>query len=77
MTLEERQEASSEEIRELMKWEETESAKVIARLESEGKVLGLDGYPEDFAYIRETRNRRLKDIFAKYNLPPGTKLKLW
>ena len=33
-----------------MEWEELESKKIIEKLESEGKVLGLDGYPEEFAY---------------------------
>lgn len=78
MTLEERQESLSKEIRELMEWEELESKKIIEKLESEGKALGLDGYPEEFAYIRETRNRRWREILEKYkDLPPNTKLKLW
>lgn len=78
MTVSERQRAFSEEIRGLMEWEEAESEKVIARLKSDGKVLGLDGYPEEFAYIREERNRRWREILEKYrDLPPDTKIKLW
>lgn len=78
MTLEEREKALSSEIRELFDWEDRESNKVIARLESEGKKLGLDSYPEEFAYIREERNRRWRAILEKYkDLPPDAKLKLW
>lgn len=69
--------AFSNELRNLMEWEERETGKVIANLKSEGKILGLDSCPEAFAAIRAERAHRLHEIFEKYNLPPDTKLKLW
>lgn len=75
---EERQKAFSEELKGLLEWERIEGEKVLTRLKSEGKVLGLDSYPEEFAYIREKRNQCWKEILEKYkDLPPDTKLKLW
>lgn len=72
-TVEERAEAMSAELRLLMEWEQTESEKIIAQLKAEGKIIGLDGYPERFAYIRQERNRRLRTILEKYkDLPPDT-----
>lgn len=76
--IEERAEKLSKELRKLMSWEDKENEKVYARLKSEGKILGLDSCPEEFAYIREERNRRWREIIEKYSdLPPNTKLKLW
>ena len=76
--IEERAQALSKELRELVIWEINEDDKIVARLKAEGKVLGLDGYPEEFAPIRRERERRLAEIFERYkDLPPDTKLKLW
>lgn len=78
MTLEERQNALSSELRQLLEWEEHETDKIITRLKSEGTTLGLDGCPEEFAPIRRERNRRWRKIIESYkDLPPDTKLKLW
>lgn len=77
-SVEERAEKMSAELRELMDWEEREEEKIISRLKAEGRKLGLDGCPEEFAPIRQERNRRLSIIFEKYkDVPPGTKLNLW
>ena len=74
---EERTENFSRELRDLMEWEEKENIKILNRLKNEGVVLGLDGHVEEFANIREARNQKLEKLIAKYNLPSGTKLKLW
>ena len=76
--IESRAENFSKELRELMIWEETEINKIIVRLKADNKILGLDGYSEEFAQIRQERSRRLELIIEKYkDLPLGTKLKLW
>lgn len=69
--------AFSKELQLLMEWEEQESNKIIARLKKENKILGLDGYNEEFSNIRQERNRRLEKLYETYGkLPIGTKLKL-
>lgn len=75
-SLEEKKSEMAAEIIALMDWAHAESDKVIAKLKSEHKVLGLGGHQEEFAYIRETEKRRLKEIVDKYNLPLKTKLNL-
>ena len=75
-SLEEKKIKMAEEIIALMDWAHAESDKVIAKLKSENKMLGLGGHQEDFAYIREAEKRRLKEIVEKYNLPLETKLNL-
>ena len=69
--------AFSKELQLLMEWEEQESNKIIARLKKENKILGLDGYTEEFSNIRQERNHRLEKLYETYGkLPIGTKLKL-
>ena len=78
ITVDKRTEKFSNELLDLMKWEETESEKVYNRLKSEGKTVGLDGFPEEFIAIRKERNLRLKAILEKYNdLPHDTEIRLW
>ena len=67
--LDERAAKAKAEIDELMNWSIAEEDKVMAQLTSEGAKIGLDSHRERFAYIRETRNRRLKEIAEKYDLP--------
>ena len=75
MTFDEKTASLTAELRLIMEWEEAEIKKVTERLEKEGKALGLDGYPEEFLYIRETRNSWLNEVLKKYSdLPSGTKL---
>ena len=77
MTLEERQQNLSVELRAVIKWANEESEKVYNRLKSEGATLGLDSHPEEFAPINEEYKRRWREIIEKYrDLPPDTKLKL-
>lgn len=57
------------EWKELMVWEATESMKVSERLDREGAVRSLDTNREAYAYIRETRKRRMIEIAEKYGLP--------
>ena len=67
----------SKELRDLMEWEEQENEKIFARLKSEGKAIGLDGYPEEFAAIRKERRRRWRELLEKYRpLLLGTEIKL-
>ena len=67
--LEERKANAMAEIKELMKWENEESDKVSERLNREGAIIGLDTNREAYAYIHETRQRRLIEIAEKYGLP--------
>lgn len=59
----------SQELEKVSQWYNTESDKVIARLESEGKPIGLDGYVEEFAPIKAEVKRRLKLLREKYHAP--------
>lgn len=67
--LEERKRKATEEWRELIKWELAEEDKVTEQLRREGAVMGLDANHERYAYIRETRLRRMMEIAEKYGLP--------
>ena len=69
MTLAERKAAAVAEYNDVLNWSIKESEKVIERLRSEGRLLYLDGHDEEFRYIKETRRRRLEEIFDKYDLP--------
>ncbi|MBQ9480102.1 MAG: hypothetical protein IJ668_08370 [Selenomonadaceae bacterium] len=72
--LEERKQKAMAEIKELVKWANAESDKVIAQMKSEGIKIGLDGHQERFAYIREIERRRMREIVAKYDLPYEVKI---
>ena len=74
--LEERKAKAVAEYNEILEWSIRESDKVFEKLQAEGKPLGLDTNKEAYAYIKEVRKQRLKEIFEKYDLPPDTKLKL-
>ena len=67
--LEERKRKATAEWKELIKWSVTESQKVSEQLDKEGAIRGLDTNKEAYAYIRETKKRRLKEIAEKYDLP--------
>ena len=67
--LEERKRKANAEWKELIKWSVTESQKVSEQLDKEGAIRGLDTNKEAYAYIRETKKRRLKEIAEKYDLP--------
>ncbi len=69
MVSEEQKEKAQLEFNELIKWSNAEEDKVIARLKSEGVVIGLDGHTEEFLYIRKEECRRLREMADKYDLP--------
>ena len=68
MTLEERKAKAVAEYNAVLEWSIKESEKILEKMKREGQFLYLDGHGEEFAYIKETRFRRLKEIFNKYDL---------
>ena len=78
MTFEERKVAAVKETNDLLVLYNEEIEKVTAELKNTGKLeCGLDANSEAYAPVNKEFDRRCAEIFAKYNLPPGTKLKLW
>ena len=75
-SVEEKKAKMTAEITALIDWSVTEGDKVVAQLKQEGAIMGLDCHQERFAYIRETKKQRLKEIIDRYNLPLDTKLQL-
>lgn len=71
--IEKRKAQAKLEVEQLMNWSIAEAKKVSEQLTREGAVRGLDGHQERYAYIREIRNRRLKEIAEKYDLPHNLK----
>ena len=69
MASKEQKEKAQIEFNELIKWSNSEEDKVIAKLKSEGAVMGLDGHVEEFLYIRKEECRRLREMAEKYDLP--------
>ena len=69
VNLEEREAKAKQEIEDLLNWSAAESKKVSDRLDREGVIRGLDINREAFAYIKEIRQKRLKEIAEKYDLP--------
>lgn len=69
MTLEERKTKAVAEYNAVLEWSIKESEKVLDKMKREGRFLYLDGHGEEFNYIKETRRRRLEEIFSKYDLP--------
>ena len=67
--LKEREAKAKQEIEELLNWSAAESKKVSDRLDREGVIRGLDTNREAFSYIKEIRQKRLKEIAEKYDLP--------
>ena len=67
--LEERKRLANAEWKELLNWSVAEAQKVSERLNREGAIIGLDTNREAYAYIHETRQRRLIEIAEKYGLP--------
>ena len=78
MTEEERKTAASKEIRKLLEWSMNQEKYLVERLKERGELTrGLDGNANDYAPLRDELTAKLKIILQKYDLPPGTKLKLW
>ena len=65
------------EFLEIIKWANEEDDKVIARLEKEGKLRGLDGHVEEFAPIRKEYCQRILALFDKYDLPNKPNFDRW
>lgn len=62
-------EQAQKEYEEVRQWVLDEEDKVVERLKEKGQYLGgLDTQKEEFAYIYEERNQRIKTIRDKYNL---------
>ena len=72
--LEERKAKAVAEYEEVLEWSIRESDKVYEKLRAEGKALGLDTNRESFAYIKEKRRQRLKEILEKYGFSEQTKM---
>lgn len=63
------EEKAQKEYEAVLQWVLAEEDRVEERLKRAGKLLkGLDTNQEDFAYIYEERNRRIKEIKEKYNI---------
>ncbi len=67
--LETRKAKAVEEYQTVMEWSVYEMGKVMERLKENNAWEYLDGNKEAFAYIKEKRQQRLKEILEKYNLP--------
>ena len=77
MTLEERKTKAGKEILVLLELYQEEEEQITTALKQSGKFTpGLDGNSEDYAPIRRKFNQKLAEVLVKYDLPPGTKLKL-
>ena len=70
---EQKEAMAKSEIEALLNWSVAEAKKVSERLHREGAKIGLDTNHKEYAYIREERNRRLKEIAEKYGLPHNLK----
>ena len=62
-----------EEYISILQWASLEYDKVLDRLQREGKLKGLDSYSEEFSYIRKERQKKVADLYNKYNLPSDAK----
>lgn len=58
----------------ILQWASEECDKVLERLESEHKLVGLDANSEDFAHIHQERKKKVAALYDKYKLPPNTSL---
>lgn len=62
-------EQAQKEYENVRQWVLDEEDKVVKRLKEEENYLGgLDTQREEFAYIYEERNRRIRTIKKKYNI---------
>ena len=78
MTLEERKIKVAAEILNLLKLYGEEEEKITAELKQTGKYKkGLDSNSEAYVFLNREFDKKFSKVFAKYDLPPDTKLKLW
>ena len=77
MTLEERKAMASEEIVALLNSYGEEEERITAELKQTGEYkLGLDSNSQAYAPLNKKFDKFMAEVFKKYDLPPGTKLKL-
>ena len=76
--LDERKAKAVEESSALLVLYQEEIDKITEALKRSGKFkLGLDANSEAYAAINKEFDGRMSEIFDRYALPPGTRLKLW
>ena len=76
--LDKRKAKATKEITNLMETYDKEVERITEELKSSGRFqFGLDANSENLAPLNKKYDEKLAEILAKYNLPPGTKLKLW
>lgn len=76
--LEERKLSAVREISELLDLYAEAEIKITEELKAKGLLTpGLDGNTESYAPLNKKFDRKIAEVLEKYNLPPGTKLKLW
>ena len=76
--LEERKAKAVQETSELIDEYSDEVKKITDDLRRAGKFrYGLDINSEAYAQLNKIFDKKIAEIFTKYDLPPGTKLKLW
>ena len=78
MTLEERSRKANEDLKELMKWFDDERKRIYNELnEKLGADRKFDGGNLPYKELHKEFAIRCKSVLDKYDLPLGTKLKLW
>lgn len=78
MTVEERKAAAIKETEALLDLYQGEVEKITMELKRTGKYkLGLDSNSTAYASLNKEFDKRFAEIFSKYDLRPGTRLKLW
>lgn len=77
MTLKEKEAAAAEEIAALLNSYGEEEEEITAELKRTGKYkLGLDSNSQAYAPLNKKFDKLMAEVFKKYDLPSGTKLKL-
>lgn len=77
LTLEERIAAANKEIEALLVLYGEEEERITAELKQTGKYkLGLDSNSQVYAPLNKEFDKHMAEVFKKYDLPPGTKIKL-
>lgn len=75
-TLDERISLANAELKEIGDWLLNEQDKITRQLEESGISLNLDGNRKAYKHTYEEFNRRIRNLWSKYELPSDTKLKL-
>ena len=76
--LNERKKRAAKETEELLVLYREEIDKITENLKRSGKLKdGLDTNSEAYAAVNEKFDRLMSEVFSRYSLSPGTKVKLW